>query len=163
MIDFIKIYSLPITIDDLVNNPNLVFQLNVNESGEFNAKDQHCTFNELIISINKTKGTRKMQGSLHKHWNGGLHNHNDFTFKDVCSTLLKIENTFRIDTSKCTLNNLEYGVNIRSEIFPTELINDLIQHVGKTIYTHVKGYRENCKTYTIHNQSLRQGDTILSA
>lgn len=151
MIDFIKITSLPISIDGLVNNPYLNFPLSsVNESGEINGKNQSCTYKGLIFTINRINDTKKLKGSLHAYSNGGDHNHNDFTFCELIKTIIDIQQKIHIDPDKCTLRNLEYGVNLEISFSPNDVFKDIIHHSrvpfmrmteGKGIYCEHSQYK----------------------
>jgi hypothetical protein len=152
MIDFIKSMNVPVTVDYLLNHPFLEkFSVNAYDSGEENDNDQHCWYKDILFTINKVRKVRKLKGSLHKYWNNGLHNYNDFNFSEVVGTINTLQHDFNIDPFKCKLNNLEFGVNLITEFDPTDVIKDLIQQ-GRVAFTPIsKGIGVTCRhsQYTI--------------
>ena len=145
MIDWIKICSLPVTIDALLNNKLLEFPVNCYETGEIFNKDQHCDFKNLLVTINKSITKRKLQGSIHKFRNNGLHNHDDFGYQAVVNTIQDLQNTLGVEPAQCQLNNLEYGVNLVTEFDPTLFINDIILHHGIFFRGMNKGIGVECE------------------
>ena len=79
-----------------------------------------------------------LHGSLHRYLKGS--NDGLFTFKDLTNAIHRLENDFYIDTSKCVLQNLELGANIK-EKYPEALINSAMLFHGKT------GQRISTKNY----------------
>ena len=53
-----------------------------------------------------------IEGSLHKYWNNGAHNFNDFGINEMQEVIVDIENKFCISSENCVLKSLEIGVNI---------------------------------------------------
>ena len=161
MIDEIRIFSLPITINELINNPWLEFPMNLDESGVFNSRNQTVKYRDLVLTLNKEKQTRKLRGSLHKYLNDGHHNHNDFSFQDVKAMIEDIQEKFAVDTAQCRLSNVEYGVNLRTHFDPTDLISDLIQHGLKPFVPMPKGIgcsARHCQyTIKIYNKGFQYG------
>lgn len=161
MIDEIRIFSLPITINELINNTWLEFPKNLDESGAFNNRNQTVNFRDLVFTINKEKQIRKLRGSLHKYKNEGLHNYDDFSFQDVKAMIEDIQEKFAIDPAQCKLSNVEYGINIKTDFDPTNLISDLIQHGLKPFIPMPKGIgcsARHCQyTIKIYNKGSQYG------
>ena len=61
-----------------------------------------------------------IKGSLHKFYNEGRHNANDFTYRMLLIALARLEREFGLCLERCYLENLETGVNLR--IIVVELI-----------------------------------------
>jgi hypothetical protein len=144
MIDFFKIFSLPITILELLNNHLFDFPKNVNETGEINNRNQSVKYRNLWVTINQSRNVRKLKGSLHMFWNRGTHNHNDFTYIDLVKTILELANDLKIDPKKSVLNHIEYAVNLLTNFDPSDLIHDLILHKGVPFYRMKKGIGMRC-------------------
>ena len=68
----------------------------------------------LIFKLNSIKEFQELtvRGSVHKLFNKGLHNANNFTFKDLENTLTDLSISLGIDLSKCYLLPPEYGTNL---------------------------------------------------
>lgn len=74
------------------------------------AKQQGCYFIKQPNKYHKTKHI--FQGSLHKYYNGGFHNHDDFTIDKVRATIEDISSRYDVDPNKSKVVNLEFGVNV---------------------------------------------------
>lgn len=73
-------------------------------------------------------GCTLVQGSLHKYWNDGFHNHNSFTFENLQSVLKDLVARFNINLAECVLQNIEAGVNITLPIPVKTVLNNLLFH-----------------------------------
>jgi len=92
----------------------------------------------LDNNLNHTKLT--VRGSIHKLFNVGVHNANNFNFNDFKTTLNKFSKDFSIDLSKCILLPPEYGLNQ----FLNEFSNyDAKEIVFNTICEQRKTFQEN--------------------
>jgi hypothetical protein len=67
-----------------------------------------------------------VRGSLHKYFNNGNHNANDFNFNDLQKVLQELEQKFNINPKTSTLRNLEFGVNINTPIEAKEVLKNLV-------------------------------------
>lgn len=133
MIDFIKIQLIDINISELENNPELNFCYEVNpKTGEMKIKNRNgkriqphrkATYKgfEFIIYDN---GFITANGSLHKYWNHGGHNHNDFNLKAIQDVLNDFQERFNIKPHQMVLRQLEIGVNI----IPPHRTKDLLKY-----------------------------------
>ncbi|MDF0715753.1 hypothetical protein PY092_06310 [Muricauda sp. 334s03] len=102
---------------------NLIFQFVRNTEGE-------------LIKL-------KVSGSIHKYWNNGLHNANQFTFEDFNEAVRMLENQFELDLDKMFLQPPEYGVNLINtpEIFDGIYLSnqDLISNtmcINRSMYSN---------------------------
>ena len=82
-----------------------------------------------MIYINNS-GYGCIKGSLHKFKNGGKHNYDDFPWYQVSETIDELSEVLGIDVRYLKLINLEWGVNIKTEIAPKEIISGLVMHKG---------------------------------
>lgn len=66
-----------------------------------------------------------LQGSLHKYYNQGRHNYNDFSILNLWQVLEDLYQRFNINPDETILENVEFGVNIQSPIPSKELIKSV--------------------------------------
>lgn len=155
MIDFVKIEIRGINITELYKNPLLDFNkpLNLN-SGEI-IDYATASYRGLKFIIKKSKYV-ELQGSLHKYWNGGSHNANDFTFISLQNVIADIKKKFDLNLNTCILRNVEVGINIIPPITTKSLIRCVLLHrdkkfkevsINKANYTRVIHNRFTVKAY----------------
>jgi len=133
MIDGIKILHLFVNIKELLNNNLLLFPLPFNEpTGEILNRARTSINRGLIFTIKNNNV--KLNGSLHKYWNNGMHNYNDFYFIDLQKTVNEITIKFNIDAVNSILNNLEFGVNIHIKQEPEEVFKNIINYRGEPFH-----------------------------
>ncbi len=152
--DFIKIKGKEIKRANILNNTLLPFVTkNVSDDGEVfkshktdeNGKPiyrkpyRKAEYNSLSFSYSNLENpqTFYLAGSLHKYFNRGIHNHNDFKKEDIDYVLRDLKDKFEIDLKACKVENLEIGVNI---ILPNglnarEIINGCLFHARKKFIT----------------------------
>ncbi|MBP7497352.1 MAG: hypothetical protein KA792_06820 [Bacteroidales bacterium] len=126
MIDGIKILNLKTRLTAPVFADYIQATKNVNSAGEIISQFAQRDGLEFTIKNDNIK----LSGSLHKYYNAGRHNHNDFSYDNICSVLNTLETVYNIDLTS-ELNNLEYGVNIITTFNPDRFINSLIMHKGE--------------------------------
>lgn len=139
MIDFIKII-IKETPTILEANPLLDFYDNINLStGEIKTTNKqgkkitpykNAFYNGLEFKIYNT-GLITLSGSLHKFWNSGAHNYNDFNFKAFLGVLQAIKDKFDIEPRQCILKCLEIGVNIIPPISTNQFLDYCFLHKTK--------------------------------
>jgi len=140
LIDFVKIYIKDFNPLILEGNPDLDFFDNINLStGQIrttNRKGNKITpyknafYNGLEFRIYDT-GTTTIQGSLHKFWNAGAHNYNDFNFSAFSDVLDALKKKFNIEPQQCILKCLEVGINITPPIPTNEILDYCFLHKTK--------------------------------
>lgn len=67
-----------------------------------------------------------VRGSLHKYFNNGKHNANDFTFENLQTVIQELQDKFNIDPLTSTLHNVEFGVNINTPVPVKEVLKNLV-------------------------------------
>ncbi|MBE7641053.1 hypothetical protein GUB10_11975 [Salegentibacter sp. BLCTC] len=118
MIDFVKYDLLGINPNTLEQNSLLDFHYKVNsKTGEL-GKYKNAYFRGLEFRVYESTTAHPEQritveGSLHKYWNKGAHNFNDFGIVEVKEVLTDLKNKFFIEPKYCVLRQLEIGVNIK--------------------------------------------------
>lgn len=80
-------------------------------------------YKSLLFKIYDT-GTITIEGSLHKYWNNGKHNFNDFKYYDLNDVLNDFRLLFNITPQQCIIRQIELGLNIN----PTQETNQIIEH-----------------------------------
>lgn len=126
MIDFVKIEINSRNIADALTNNQLLNFKNEsdNETGEL--EKQRAKYQGLKFLIYPNTGKVVIEGSIHKYYNAGLHNHNDFSFAQIVSTITDISETFNFNPQVAYLHGLEFGVNIRLVQNPSTVLNMIV-------------------------------------
>ena len=161
MIDFIKIHSLAVNAEKLLNNERLTFPLsNIAYTGEVLNRWQPAQYRGLTF---KVKGNIvQLKFSPHKYFEGGKTNFRDFQLKNIQDVIFELSATFEFDPEKSVLNFIEIGVNVKTDIDPNKLIDCFICY--KNIpFEHLKvknkGYGRICSTQQfdikVYNKSLQ--------
>lgn len=143
MIDFIKL-DVKSEVDIFLKNPLLNFSEEMNtstgeiipyyENGNTRKYKQKAYFKNLKFEIYST-GKIFISGSLHKYFNDGKHNYNDFNQNDTRAVLRELIQLFNIVPSNCKINALEIGLNIKLVKDVDGIINNCLLH-KKTKFEH---------------------------
>lgn len=133
MIDFIKIYVQNINADIIENNVLLDFlQLINTNTGEVDSY-KSAYYRGLEFKIYEQTEVTKfrrltIEGSLHKYWNKGAHNFNDFGIVEVENVIRDLETKFNIDIKLCVLRQLEIGININPPIATKQILKGCLKY-----------------------------------
>lgn len=140
LIDFIKIIIKELNPAILEANPLLDFFDNINLStGEIKTTNRagqiikpfkNAFYNGLEFKIYDT-GHVTLSGSLHKYWNSGAHNYNDFNFEAFLYALSDLKQKFDITPAQCILKCLEIGINIIPPIPTNQFLDYCFLHKTK--------------------------------
>lgn len=124
-IDFIKCKVIGLGLDHFKQNMNLTEY----ESKKDN-KSKYLFYEKKNIKIKYfvDGGLITLSGSLHKYFNDGLHNHNQFTYKDYLEALKRLKNDFAVLPENLYIYTLEYGVNIKPPIKTKLILNGVLMH-----------------------------------
>jgi hypothetical protein len=123
-IDFIKVQILKYKKEHFINNPLLEFT-HVLDKDE--VKYLKCTFENFTLKI-YVSGYIVLSGSIHKYFNNGLHNYNDFNKYDFDHSIQRLTNFLNIETSYMYIIQLEYGFNLNLDIQVDSILNNLMIH-----------------------------------
>jgi hypothetical protein len=94
----------------------------------------HCyTFRGLNFKVYST-GYIQMAGSLHKFYNGGRHNHNDFTYNGLVRTIQELSDCLGEPIVNFCVHNIEFGLNLHLKESPKNIIDSLITYQSKGFY-----------------------------
>lgn len=150
MIDFIRTKNLHIDSSQLLGNDLLSFPMLVMpKTGEVLDKNRYSVYRGMKFIITP-KGFTGMRGSLHKYFNYGTHNHNDFNIDNIISVVYDLNQNFNIDPRSVVLNNIEIGVNIEIPYCPDDFIDNLVTH------KHTRFSVERDTNMTIANVKAQQ-------
>lgn len=128
MVDFIKITNAGVDKELFLSNPHLSFSDKVDRNtGELIEGARSAKYRDMRFFIS-AKGVTGMAGSLHKYYNEGAHNYNDFTLENLSVTIEDLHNRFGINPSTTNLNNVEFGVNLEVPFNPDDFISHLVTH-----------------------------------
>ena len=122
-LDYVKFQLINYT-DDLMNNDFLKF-MPVYKNTYIN---HHFAEYENIIFKIYNSGSIYISGSLHKFYNNGKHNSNDFNSKAFKDVLNDFQNKFNITPQNLRILGLEFGVNIEPILKTDTILNNILQH-----------------------------------
>ncbi|MCV6629190.1 MAG: hypothetical protein OIF50_04950 [Flavobacteriaceae bacterium] len=132
MIDGVKIDVPNINANKWLNNRLLNFYTYTNTTtgelldGTLIAKYRGLKFFITQSAKYHNKTYCSVRGSLHKYFNKGRHNANDFTIKDLQSVIIELQQKFNIEPTTAILRNVEFGVNIHAPTTANELLKNLV-------------------------------------
>lgn len=163
MIDGIKIELPSHTATSWLSNKLLNFYTSTNvDTGEMLDNTTIAKYRGLvfyIIQSTKYEGLYycEIAGSLHKYFNSGKHNYNDFTFNDLQSVINDLSKKFNINPETAILRNIEFGVNIFTPLTSSELLKNLVAYKNyefgtlkverKTVGKQIEQQRQKLKIY----------------
>lgn len=128
MVDFIKV-MLPSKYQSILEcNEYLNFTEKVNTiTGEILSCYKVAYYKNMKFEIHNS-GNIFISGSLHKLFNDGQHNYNDFHIDNLLSTIQFLSCQFNINAQDCRLRCLEVGVNVVVPYEVDKIINHSILH-----------------------------------
>lgn len=130
MIDGIKTYNLKASPEQLETNPYLLEHWTTTIHNTDGVVKYGLT-EYLGLKFQLKHGKIRLQGSLHKYHNAGLHNYDDFTAMNVVEVVNELSQRFEIDTTKTELNNIEFGVNVVLPFKVSLVLDNLIVYKGE--------------------------------
>ena len=146
--------------------------LSTGEMGVYsNAYYKGLEFKKYLPTQTNPKGRITLEGSLHKFWNNGAHNFNDFGVDQINSVCNDLADSFDIHSDNCRLINVEIGVNINPPVKTKHILQRCIMHkrdVLKWVQTKDEGnyiqsrkQRHIIKLYDKKTHYTNQGFDIL--
>lgn len=124
-LDFIKVRLTGLVKDEFEERVNLSFIPCYGELGEMRYK--YAKYRNMQLRIYES-GRIILSGSLHRFFNRGEHNHNDFGFDAFKAVLRQLKADLGVLPSDMRIISLEYGVNADSPICVTDCLNHLLFH-----------------------------------
>jgi len=136
-LDFIKGELLNVSYEDISNNSRLEQYF---ESKDGEVMKEYFRFQNMKFRVFES-GRITIEGSLHKYYNHGIHNHNGFSESQFQETLSRFEYELGVRPEDIRLTCLEYGVNIQPSISTSTVLNHCLQHKGKDIEQTISNAR----------------------
>jgi hypothetical protein len=124
-IDYIKCKIIGLGLDHFKQNMNLT---EYESKKENKSKYLFYKKDNIVIKYFVDSGLITLSGSLHKYLNEGLHNHNQFTYKNYLEALERLKNDFEILPENLYIYTLEYGVNIKPPIKTKLILDNILMH-----------------------------------
>lgn len=151
MVDFIKVILIGCNFEEL--RKKLTFTLDgvdtttgelVNKVKNGVERKSHLTaeFRGLKI-IKYDSGYMTLSGSLHKYWNEGKHNSNDFNFDSFLSVLSELKSLLGIPLSAMQLTQLEVGINVNLPFNTKDVLESCLMHKKEVFKWGTFGYKSN--------------------
>lgn len=130
MIDGIKA-RLRSDLDKIRRNPRLEFKgTHSTKTGEVDLmKPPVALYKGLELVDNDSY--IEIKGSVHKFFNEGKHNYNDFSISDLHQALLQIQDELDVNLYNIQLVNIEVGLNLHTKDSPGTILNSFILHRGQ--------------------------------
>ena len=121
MIDFVKIW---------IYDEELTQQLSDDDRLEFHrSRDRYTStpYKNLKFTLHDS-GRTEIAGSLHKYFNDGAHNWNDFTRVDLWDVIHELCQWLKIAPTQAELKNVEFGVNVVVPFGAQAFLSDLVAY-----------------------------------
>lgn len=132
MIDGIKIECNYLPPDKWPLNDLLLFKRPFYErTGEIPQEPRLAVYNGLKFKITPSQSSPELnyyniEGSLHRFFNAGGSNVNDFTFTDLKTTVNQLQRQFGIIPANTPIRNIEFGINLELPIKADQFLKYLI-------------------------------------
>jgi hypothetical protein len=95
----------------------------------------------------------EVKGSLHKFYNNGEHNADQFTANDLLLTLDRLVTTYGIDPFTSKINTMEFGVNVVLAFPVAQVLQNLVSYKNKPFtrdaYSNTPYYECRLQQYTV--------------
>jgi len=129
-VDYIKARIKGVHKKWFFSNGLLNFIPVLDEGGEI--RHYYAMYRGLKVKI-YAQGTITLQGSLHKYWNYGQHNYNDFSRSGFDEVIQSLRVTLGIEPSQLHITCMEVGVNIVPPVKTASVLNNIFMHKGKDV------------------------------
>lgn len=105
------------------------------------------------LTFTQYENRLEITGSLHKYFNNGLHNANDFSFTECINVIHELKKVLKLELDKCSIVNLEYGLNIIPLVDVKILIDDTIYH-GKNEFRYLPDikYAKQAGSFNVYSK-----------
>jgi hypothetical protein len=93
-------------------------------------------------------GRVEIDGSLHKYYNSGEHNFNDYSYTSLLSTLVSLKNEFGDMILSGRIENIEYGLNIKPTFKADDFLKRIIVYLKRGARLKQPITKEDSKGYS---------------
>lgn len=156
MVDFVKFTVA--NFKEIATNPLLSFKVRTNRTNT--TSFEVAQYKGIKFELKNT-GYLIVSGSLHKYYNEGTHNHNDFTFSMLQLVIEDLARRFHFNVNDCYIHNIEFGVNIVPVVDTQMVLAGLMIHKTKEFSTIKQGhYRQAHHTQyhvKVYNKASQYG------
>lgn len=125
MVDFVKITIPGKYKYQLENNVLLDFIVKVSEKTGELKNLKVAEYNNIKFLVYDS-GYIELHGSLHKFYNGGKHNYNDFTYQDMWKSINALNEMFGFKLEEMKVINIEFGVNVKPPLKTSLILNNCL-------------------------------------
>jgi hypothetical protein len=126
-LDFIKTEVIGLDKNHFTDNPKLLFTTQLKEKDLI--RFDWCEVDNMKLKIYPS-GRIVLSGSLHKYFNNGEHNYNDFDFNAFRDVLTRLYNDFKLLPHNLRIIQLEYGFNLTPDVKTNTILKGLLFHVN---------------------------------
>ena len=153
MIDYIKIVVIDrLLIKRIWHNKNLIFHSDMQRLVGDEIR-QYSKKKFLGLTFTLFAERLEITGSLHKYFNNGVHNANDFSALNCIEVVKELEKTFDLILRECRIVNIEFGLNI----IPSEDVKLLIERIkyhGRNEFRSIPDlqYAKQAGSFNSHNK-----------
>lgn len=152
MIDFVKIW-VEVSATE-INRIRTEIGLHFEEVKTKRSSYLWSRLQNLEIRIFDNSNKLEVSGSLHKYFNDGQHNANDYTRLDLYDTIAELCSYFQIEPQRMSLHGFEFGVNIQIAQSVESVLNRVlykgnveIEPMEEAIGLNLKGSIARLKMY----------------
>jgi hypothetical protein len=136
MIDGIKAHIKNVDAGDFLSDSRLEFTGIYNAStGEAMRSPLSSQYNGLTVRlVPSTVGSDThcfVDGSIHRFYNRGLANNTDFEYWQLKEAIIDIESLLNCDSQSIKIQNLEFGVNLNTELTAAKVIRSIVSNGGR--------------------------------
>lgn len=123
---------LPFVTKNVSDDGELLKSNKIDKNGNpiYRKPYKEAEYKGLSITYSENDNFR-IVGSIHKYYNSGLHNFNDFTEATCKTTIIKLCNEFSINPNTFILENLEIGINFTPPIYTNDILDLCFFHSTK--------------------------------
>jgi hypothetical protein len=130
-VDYVKFEIIGVDAESILKNPNLTFTPKLKDGDEL--VSYSSKFDDMKVKVSIPSNRITLSGSIHKFWNGGVHNYNDFDEVAFRDSTNRLYSTFQVTPMHMKILSMEYGVNINIDYPVKNVLNNCFQHKGKDV------------------------------
>ncbi len=110
--------------ESLNRNPNIILaNTSGNNTGELTRQAGEYKGLSILFYPN---GSVLIKGSIHKYFNAGHHNYNDFSLGNFKDALIQLSDELEFDVTQMNLHGFEYGLNLKLPFEVSNIIDNTI-------------------------------------